>query len=154
MQRRCHNNMNLTSPTSYFLHTSRAKTPFSSCQDGPETLPNGPEMAPRQAKIAPKWSKIIQDMPKMTQDGNLKRRRHINIELTSSWARVLRMSLAKTPFWPPPRGPNINLSYHGNGKRALRLRISKHEAVSPRRPKVSQDVPKMGPRGLKMGRCD
>ena len=65
LKRRCHNNLNLTSRTSYFLHTSRAKTPFSSCQDGPKTLPNGPEMAPRRAKIAPKWPKITQDRPKM-----------------------------------------------------------------------------------------
>ena len=54
LQRRCHNKLNLTSPTSCLLHTSRAKTPFSRCQDGPKTLPNGP--------------KTCQDRPKMVQD--------------------------------------------------------------------------------------
>ena len=70
LQRRCHNNLNLTSPTSYLLHTSRAKTPFSSCQDGSKTPPDGPQMAPSSAKIAPKWPKIAQDGPEMAQDSN------------------------------------------------------------------------------------
>ena len=105
LQRRCHNNLTFTSSTSYFLHTSRAKTQFSSCQDGPKTLPNGLQLAPRRAKIAPKWPKIAQDRPKRAQDGSLKKRCHINIELASSWAPFWRMSRAKTPFWAPPEAP-------------------------------------------------
>ena len=87
LKSRCHNNPNFTSSTSHLLHTSQAKTPFSSFQDGPKTPQDGPQMAPSSAKMAPKWPKIAQDDPKMAQDSNLKRRRHSNIELTSSWDR-------------------------------------------------------------------
>ena len=135
LQRRCHNNLNLTSPTSYFSHTSRAKTPFSSCQDGPKTLPNGPEMAPRRAKIAPKWPKITQAGPKMAQDGSLKRRRHNSIELIPPTSHFLHTSRAKTPFSscqdgpePPPNGAQM---------------APRRAKIAPKWPKITLDGPKM-----------
>ena len=53
LKRRCHINLKVTSSTSRFLHTSRAKTPFSSFQNGPETPQEGSQMASSSAKMAP-----------------------------------------------------------------------------------------------------
>ena len=55
LQRRCHNNLNFTSPTSYFGHTSRAKTLFSCprvATKWPQGWPSWPKTPRRSRKHA------------------------------------------------------------------------------------------------------
>ena len=134
LKRRCHNNLNFTSSTSHLLHTSQAETPFSSFQDGSKTPQDGPQMAPSSAKMAPRWPKIAQDGPKMAQDSNLKRRRHINIELASPSPRFWRMSLAKSSFSSLYHKPVLAWEREAR----LGLRASKLANISQRWPKMAK----------------
>ena len=105
LKRRCHNNLNLTSPTSYFLHTSRTKTQFSS----PPMAPRWPHIWPRSPQEAPKTGQdspqTAIDTPAMAQETFLKRRCHINLKVASSTSHLLHTSPAKTPFSSCQDGP-------------------------------------------------
>ena len=84
LKRRCHNNLNFTSSTSHFLHTSLAKTQFSSLR----VAPRWPHIWPRCPQDAPKtrqdssWMAV--NMPTIAQEGLLKRRCQNNPNFTSS----------------------------------------------------------------------
>ena len=106
----------------------------------PQDGPRWPKMAPRSPKMAPRCAQVALRCPSCPEDGS----QH-------------RADTAIFPFFA--HVPSENAVFHKpvlawEREARLRLGVSKHEAVSPRRPKVSQDVPKMGARGLKMGRCD
>ena len=83
LKRRCQNNPNFTSSTSYLLHNSQPKTLFSS----PRVPPRLPHVWPRCPQDAPKTGqdnpKMAVSMPTMAQEGLLQRGCHNNLNLTS-----------------------------------------------------------------------
>ena len=97
---------------------------------------------PRWPKIGPRWPKVAQDEPKKLQDKKMLLRSGADIANFPFFAHLPRkITIFETfrgpimaPVWPKraPRRPftrlNINLSEHGNGKRAEGRELQRFKA--------------------------